>query len=49
MQVFFLNYIYTFYDLPLPIGLDEIIKSLQMWLNYPQYGHEEWKKFPNFW
>ena len=26
--------------MPLPKGSDEIIKRLQMWLNYPQYGHK---------
>ena len=32
----FLNHIFAYYNLPLPIGSDEIIKRLQMWLNNPQ-------------
>ena len=31
----FIDHIFAYYDLPLPIGWDEIIKSLQMWLNNP--------------
>ena len=48
MQRFF-DHIFAYYDLPLPIGSDEIIKRLQMWLNNPQCGHKEGQKFPNFW
>ena len=33
----------------LPIGSDEIIKRLQMWLNNSQSGHKEGQKFPSFW
>ena len=44
----FLNHIFAYYDSPLPIGSDEIIKRLQMWLNNPQSGHKEVLKFPIF-
>ena len=37
----FVDHIFAYYDLPLPIGSDEIIKRLQMWLNNPQCGHKE--------
>ena len=33
--------IFAYYDSLLPIGSDEITKSLQMWLNNPQSGHKE--------
>ena len=36
----FVDHICAYYDLPMPIGLDEIIKRLQMWLNYPQCEHK---------
>ena len=38
MQRFF-DHIFAYYDFPLPIGSDEIITRLQMWLNNPQRGH----------
>ena len=41
MQLFF-DYILAYYNLPLPIGSDEIIKRLQMRLNSSQCGHKEW-------
>ena len=47
MQRFF-DRIFAFYDLLLPVGSDEIIKWLQMWLKHPQCGHEEGQKFPFF-
>ena len=47
MQRFVDNF-YPYYDLPLPIGSDEIIQKLQMWLNDPQCGHKEGQKFPIF-
>ena len=31
----FLKSYFAYYDLSLPIGTDEIIKRLQMWLNIP--------------
>ena len=40
MQRFF-NHIFYYYDSSLPIGSDEIIKRLQMWLNNPICGHKE--------
>ena len=45
----FLNHIFANYDLPLPIGSDEMNKRLQMWLNNPQCGHKERQIFPIFW
>ena len=48
MQRFF-DHIFAYYDSPLPIGSDEIIKRLQMWLNNPHCGHKEGQKFPKFW
>ena len=47
MQRFF-DHIFAYYDLPLLIGSNEIIKRLQMWLNNPQCGHKEGQKFPIF-
>ena len=44
MQRFF-DHIFVYYDSPQPIGSDEIIKRLQMWLNNPQCGHKEGQKF----
>ena len=46
-QIFY--HIFAYYDSPLPIGADEIIKRLQMWLNNPQCGHKEGQTFPIFW
>ena len=40
MERFFIIF-FSYYDLLLPIGSDEIIKRLQMWLNNQQYGHKE--------
>ena len=48
MQRFF-DHIFAYYDSLLPIGSDEIIKRLQMWLNNPQSGHNEGQKFLIFW
>ena len=48
MQRFF-DHIFSYYDSPLPIGSDEIIKRLQMWLNNSKCGHKEGQKFPIFW
>ena len=45
----FLDHIIAYYDLLLPIGLDENTKRLQMWLNNRQCGHKEEEKFPIFW
>ena len=39
----------AFYDLPIPIGSDEIFKRLQIWLNNSQCGHKEGQEFPIFW
>ena len=33
----------------LPIGSDEIIKRVQMWLDNPHCGHKEGQKFPFVW
>ena len=44
----FVDDIFAYYDSPLPIGSDEIIKRLQMWWNNPQCGHKEGQKFPIF-
>ena len=38
------DHIFAYFDLLLPIGSDEINKRLQMWLNNPQYGHNEGEK-----
>ena len=48
-KVFFLNHIFAYYDLLLPIGSDENTKRLQMWLNNPQCGYKEGEKFQKFW
>ena len=45
----FVDQILKYYDWPLPIGLHEIIKILQIWLNKPQCGHREGQKFSIFW
>ena len=45
----FVNHIFSYYDLPLPRGSDEIIKRLQMCLYNPQCGHKDGQKFPIFW
>ena len=45
----FVDNIFSYCDSPLPIGSDEIIKRLQMWLDNPQCGHKKGKKFPIFW
>ena len=42
----FFYHIFAYYDSPLHIGSDEIIKRLQMWLNNPQCEHKEGQKFP---
>ena len=44
----FVDHIFAYYDLPLPIGSDEIIKRLQMWFNNPQSGHREGQNFQIF-
>ena len=48
MQRFF-DHIGAYYDSSLPIGSDEIIKRLQMWLNNPQFGHTEGQQFSIVW
>ena len=40
----FLIIFFAYYDSPLPIGSDELIERLQMWLNNPQCGHKEGHK-----
>ena len=47
MQRFFDKFL-AYYDSPLPIGSDEIIKRLQVWLNNPQCGQKEGQKLPMF-
>ena len=48
MQRFFIIF-FAYYDSPLTIGLDEIIKRLQMFFfNNPQCGHKEAQNFPIF-
>ena len=42
------DHIFAYYDLLLPIGSDEIIEKLQIWLNNPQCGHQKGPKFSNF-
>ena len=37
----FVDHIFAYYDSPLLIGSDEIIKRLQLWLNNPQCGHKK--------
>ena len=37
----FVDHIFAYYDLLVPIGSDEITKRLQMWLYNPQCGHQE--------
>ena len=44
----FLYHIYAYYDSLLPIGSDEILKSLKILLNNPQCGHKLGQKFPIF-
>ena len=39
----FVHHIFVYYDLPLPIGSDEII---EMSLNNPQCGHKDVQNFP---
>ena len=46
MSIIFLHIMTCFF---LPIGLNEITKILQMWLNNPQCGCKEGEKFPIFW
>ena len=41
----FSDNIFAYYDLPLPMGSDEIIKKLQMWLNNPWRGQKK-QQFP---
>ena len=41
-------FIFAYYDLPLPLGSDEMIKRLKIWLNNPEFGHKEGQKFPIF-
>ena len=48
MNRFFFLHILSHHDLPLPIGSDETVKRLQMWLNNSQCGHKEGQKFPIF-
>ena len=48
MQIFF-DHIFAYYDLPLPIVSDEIIETLQMWLNNRQCGYKEGQKFQKNW
>ena len=45
----FLNHIFAYYVLPLPIGTDKIIKRLQILSNIPQCGYKEGQKFRIFW
>ena len=44
----FFDHIFAYYDSPLPIGSDEIIKILQIWLTNPQCGHKKGQQFPIF-
>ena len=41
-------HIFAYHDSLLPIGSDEITKTIQMWLNNPQCGHKKGGKFPFF-
>ena len=44
----FFDHIFAYYDLPLPIGSDEIIKRHKKWLNNPQGGHKEGQQISFF-
>ena len=44
----FVDHIFAYYDWPLPIGLDEMIKRLSMWLTNPQCRPKEGQKFHFF-
>ena len=43
-----LDHIFAYFDLPLSIGSDVIIKRHQMWLSNPQCGHKEGPKLQFF-
>ena len=43
------DHMFAYYDSPLPIDSDEIIKRRQNWLNNSQSGHKEGQTFSIFW